>query len=75
MLPRDFDILFSSNSNQPCATIAFGTGSPAAIRNAGQYTQWNRTISLPIICTSAGQYFLNASCAPACDEPYPMAVM
>ncbi len=37
---------------------AFGSGSPAAIKNAGQYTQWKRTISLPIICTSAGQYFL-----------------
>ena len=57
MLPRDFDILLSSNSSQPCAMIFCGTGSPAAIRNAGQYTQWKRTISLPIICTSAGQYF------------------
>ena len=36
MLPRDFDILLSSNSSQPCATIDFGSGNPAAIRNAGQ---------------------------------------
>ena len=55
MLPRDFDILLSSNSSQPCATMDLGSGSPAASRNAGQYTQWKRTISLPIMCTSAGQ--------------------
>src|SRR5579872_134345 len=34
ILPRDFDILFSSNSSQPCATMLFGNGSSAAIRNA-----------------------------------------
>ena len=28
ILPRDFDILLSSNSNQPCATMLFGNGSP-----------------------------------------------
>src|SRR5512146_1618812 len=39
MLPRDFDILFSSKSSHPCATIDFGRGSPAANRNAGQDTQ------------------------------------
>ena len=55
MLPRDFDILSSSNSSQPCTTTDFGSGSSAAIRNAGQYTQWKRTISLPTMCTSAGQ--------------------
>ena len=55
--------------NQPWATMALGTARPAARRNAGQYTQWKRTISLPIMCTSAGQYFLNASCAPAWVEP------
>ena len=27
----------------------------AAISNAGQYTAWNRMMSLPTICTSAGQ--------------------
>ena len=39
MLPRDFDILFSSNSSHPCAVMPWGKGSSAAIRNAGQYTQ------------------------------------
>src|SRR5436309_9977840 len=29
MLPRDFDILFSSNNSQPWATIDFGSGKRA----------------------------------------------
>ncbi len=55
MLPRDLLILSFSNSSQPCAKMRFGSGSPAAIRNAGQKTAWKRTISLPIRCRSAGQ--------------------
>ena len=46
-----------AGEEQPCAMIEPGSSSPAAIRNAGQYTQWKRTISLPIMCTLAGQYF------------------
>ncbi len=36
MLPRDFDILPWSKSSQPLAFTDRGTGSPAAIRTAGQ---------------------------------------
>ena len=54
MLPRDLLILSFSNSSQPCAKMRFGSGRPAAIRNAGQKIAWKRTISLPIRCRSAG---------------------
>ncbi len=41
--------LFSPRTvHQPCAKMPFGNGRPAAIRNAGQYTVWNRRMSLPI---------------------------
>src|SRR5579884_2531444 len=74
-LPRDFDILLSSYSNQPWAKMVFGSGSSAASRNAGQYTQWNRTMSLPITCRSAGQKRLNLSCSAGFEPPNPIAVM
>jgi hypothetical protein len=48
MLPRDFDILPWSKSSQPLARTERGVAMPAAIKNAGQYTQWKRLISLPI---------------------------
>ena len=31
-----------------------GSGTPADIRKAGQYTVWNRVMSLPMMCRSAG---------------------
>ena len=34
---------------------------PADIRNAGQYTVWKRVMSLPMMCTSAGQNRRNRS--------------
>ncbi len=34
----DFEIFSPRTVHQPCARIAFGSGSLAAIRNAGQYT-------------------------------------
>ncbi len=34
-----------------------GSGRPRLISIAGQMMEWKRTISLPTMCTSAGQYF------------------
>ena len=40
------------SSSQPCTWIRWGGSMPAAISIAGQYTQWNRMISLPMTwCT------------------------
>ena len=58
IFPRDLDIFFSSESIQPCPNIFFGNGNFAANKKAGQKTAWNLNMSLPIICTSAGQKFL-----------------
>jgi len=49
-------LIFSPRTvHQPCAKMLFGSGSPAAIRNAGQYTVWKRRMSLPMTCTACGQ--------------------
>ena len=40
---------------KPCTKTLRGNSIPADIRNAGQYTVWNRMMSLPIMCRSAGQ--------------------
>ena len=52
--PLDLLIFVASIRNQPCAHTCFGNGSIAAIRKAGQYTVWNRMMSFPTRCTSAG---------------------
>ena len=49
----------------------FGSGKSNAIKNIGQYIAWNLNISFPIICTLAGQYFLNNS---SLSLLYPKAV-
>ena len=54
-LPLDLDIFFSSFSHQPWISSFLGRGSPAAIRNAGQYTAWYLRMSLAMMCRSAGQ--------------------
>ena len=63
MFPNDFDIFLSSERIQPCPKTLLGKGSFAASKKAGQNIAWNLKISLPIICTSAGQkslYFLSS---------------
>ena len=54
-LPSDLLIFSPSTVHQPFEVTRFGTGNPAAIRNAGQYTAWKRRMSLPTKCASAGQ--------------------
>jgi len=60
----DFEIFSPRTVHQPCARIVFGSGSPAAIRNAGQYTAWKRRMSLPIKWIACGKY-LFASAPPS----------
>ena len=42
--------------SQPWPYTFFGSGRPTLISIAGQMIEWKRTISLPTMCTSAGQY-------------------
>ena len=44
----DLEIFSPRTVHQPCAKMPLGSGRPADIRNAGQYTLWNRRMSLPI---------------------------
>ena len=62
-MPVSLDLLIFSppTSSQPCANTLRGNGSPAAISIAGQITAWNRRMSLPTRCTSAGQVGANCS--------------
>jgi hypothetical protein len=50
------DILPPSSSSQPWPKTFFGSGAPMLMSMAGQMMEWKRTISLPTMCTSAGQY-------------------
>ena len=54
-LPSDLLIFSPSMVHHPCEYTRCGTGRPAAIRKAGQYTAWKRAISLPTRCRFAGQ--------------------
>ena len=54
-LPFDFDILPPPSSSQPWPKTFFGRGIPMLMSMAGQMMEWKRTISLPTMCTSAGQ--------------------
>ena len=60
-IPVSLDLLIFSppTNNQPCANTFFGIATFAAINIAGQITAWNRRISFPTKCTSAGQVFAN----------------
>eukprot|EP00962_Isochrysis_galbana_P033948 scaffold11431_cov118-Isochrysis_galbana.AAC.4 len=51
----------SGPCTNPCATTAFGSGNPADSSSAGQMMEWNHRMSLPMMCTSAGQ---NRALAP-----------
>ena len=42
--------------SHPWTCTRFGGSRPAASRIAGQYTQWNRMISLPIRCVAWGHH-------------------
>ena len=48
--------LLAAVVEEPVRKTRRGGGIPADIRKAGQYTVWNRMMSLPIMCRSAGQY-------------------
>jgi hypothetical protein len=50
------DILPPSSSSQPWPKTFLGSGAPTLISMAGQMMEWKRTISLPTMWTSAGQY-------------------
>ena len=52
----DFDIFSPPTSSQPWANTLRGGSRPAAISMAGQYTAWNRRMSLPTRLTSGGQH-------------------
>ena len=54
-LPTDLLIFSPLTLMNPWAKTRLGSSMPADIRNAGQYTVWNRMMSLPIMCRSAGQ--------------------
>ena len=55
-MPSDLDIFWPSlPCTKPCARTARGRGRPTARRMAGQMTQWNQMMSLPMRCTSHGQ--------------------
>ena len=54
-LPRDLDILAPLLFRKPWIMTRRGSSRPADMRNAGQKMQWNREMSLPITCRSAGQ--------------------
>ena len=60
-LPTDLLIFSPRLRTKPCTKTLRGNSIPADIRNAGQYTVWNRMMSLPIMCRSAGQNRLNNS--------------
>mmetsp|Transcript_15156 Transcript_15156/g.32229 ORF Transcript_15156/g.32229 Transcript_15156/m.32229 type:complete len:233 (+) Transcript_15156:1828-2526(+) len=61
-LPRLFDILRpSAPCTKPCARTVVGSGSSSDMRSAGQITQWNQVMSLPITWTAAGQKARKAS--------------
>ena len=46
---------------KPWPHTLFAGSTPAASSIAGQYTQWKRVMSLPMMWRSAGQNFPNAS--------------
>ena len=50
----DLDIFSPPTSRKPCTAMRAGGSIPAAISSAGQYTQWNRRMSLPIRWWTAG---------------------
>ena len=54
-LPVLLEIFWPSLVHQPCTNSRLGGSRPAASRRAGQYTEWNRRMSLPITWRSAGQ--------------------
>jgi hypothetical protein len=56
--PSDLDIFSPFTVRWPCEWTVFGSGRPAASRMAGQMTVWNQMMSLPMMWTFAGQYFL-----------------
>ena len=60
-LPTDLLIFSPLTLMKPWANTRSGSAISADIRNAGQYTVWNRMMSLPIMCRLAGQYLPNAS--------------
>ena len=45
-----------------------GRGSPTLMSMAGQMMEWKRTISLPTMWTSAGQYFSLPSRPRSCSR-------
>ena len=56
--PSTCDILPPSDArSQPWPKTCLGSGMPMLMSMAGQMMEWKRTISLPTMCTSAGQYF------------------
>ncbi|SIL17240.1 Uncharacterised protein [Mycobacteroides abscessus subsp. abscessus] len=60
-LPIDLLIFSPLLVRKPCAKTRRGSAIPADIRKAGQYTVWNRMMSLPIMWMLAGQYRPNSS--------------
>ncbi len=54
-LPRLLPIFRPSLVRNPWPYTRRGTGSPALISMAGQYTAWKRRMSLPMMCSEAGQ--------------------
>ena len=60
-MPADFESFAPPILMKPWAHTLFAGGTPAASSMAGQYTQWKRVMSLPMMWRSAGQNFPNAS--------------
>ena len=62
-LPSDLDIFWPSGPlTNPWAKTVRGSGTPVARRRAGQITQWNQMMSLPITWRLHGQ---NRALAPS----------
>mmetsp|Transcript_103109 Transcript_103109/g.315437 ORF Transcript_103109/g.315437 Transcript_103109/m.315437 type:complete len:236 (-) Transcript_103109:1164-1871(-) len=58
-LPRDFDIFRPSDpAIMPWTTTLRGSATPALLSMAGQMTEWNQEMSLPMMCIWQGQNLL-----------------
>ena len=58
-LPVVFDIFSPPTIKNPPTAQPLGGSMPADMSIAGQYTQWNRMMSLPMKCQSTGQRSAN----------------
>ena len=59
IVPSVLLIRWPFNVMNPWPKTCRGSGSSAAISIAGQITAWNRVMSLPMTCRSAGHHFSN----------------